>query len=180
MTAPSIVFAAMKHATLALALVVLGSLALGCATPIHLRVLDIEPDKLPDYSVSGPVRLVSAQANEGPLVITGNEGGSFVFSPREWTDTAIEILGKELRAKGMPDGEGEKELRLSVTRASGVQAAFTTRCTVFLSVETGEGYSQKYEGQAGSGLGINRACETGLTRALGWLLNDEQIQQYLP
>ena len=105
---------------------------------------------------------------------------AYVGSLREWTDTAIGVMRKELERKGMTGAaDGSKELKVKIISARGYQTAFTVQCIVQLEVETAGGYRKTFEAKAGSGVTLYRACSGAVTRAVTAALNDTKLQAYM-
>ena len=92
---------------------------------------------------------------------------------------AANVLTKELRSKGMPDGAGDKKLALSIIHAETARGWAISRGIVKLAVTTGDGYQQTYEANVASGRSMHVACEAAIVVALEQLLNDAKIQEYL-
>ena len=73
----------------------------------------------------------------------------------------------------------QKELKLTVTQARLYWGFSAIRCIVYLKVETGDGYSNEFEGNNASPATLYRACDGAITRAVAAMLNDDMILNYI-
>jgi len=93
---------------------------------------------------------------------------------------AAGLLKVELEKRGTKITKGApKELRVSISRVNLFWGAWAIRCILYLSVETGDGYSKEYEGNNTSPWTLYRACDGAVTKAVAALLNDGKIRSYL-
>jgi len=135
---------------------------------------------VPDFTGHDSVAVINAH-NSGKLTLISTRGAhKWMGDMQLWTDTAVGVLENELQLRGIKiTGEASKELRLTVTHANVYWGFATIRCILSLKVDTGEGYTNIFEGNNSSPWTLYRACDGAVTRAVEAMLNDEKILQYL-
>lgn len=140
----------------------------------------VTPGMVPDFSGHDSVAVINTYES-GKMTLIGTQGAhKWMGDMRLWTDTAVGVLENELQLRGIKvTGEGAKELKLAITHANVYWGFATIRCILSLKVETGEGYTNIFEGNNSSPWTLYRACDGAVTRAVEAMLNDENILKYL-
>ena len=109
-----------------------------------------------------------------------DSGNKFVGNYQEWTETALTMTQTEIEKHGIPVQENaHKKLKLSVTHAHCDIGMYMANCTTILIVETGHGYSGRYEQSNRSPLGVGRAVDGALMFSVNTMFKDEKIIEYL-
>ena len=165
------------------------ALCAGCSTHVAPTVQPAGNFRIPDFTCQ-PVNVINAQPATGDVVIgrTGTGMGQIPKSVHanlhEWTETAGEILKRELQKRTVASaGKSPKVLRLAVTRVEVLPVVFLggNQYKIHLKVETGDGtikdFDEEYVDTKRSG--IEEIGGTALAKAIAFALNDDSIRSYL-
>jgi hypothetical protein len=163
-----------------------------CSACSSVRVAPIDDSaytfKIEDFSCQ-PVTVLNAQPADSIIKIGSTGGGmgqmpkSVVGNLHEWTETAREILNRELQQRTVATpGKAPKVLRLSVTKIRVGSVAFVggNGCQVHLKVETDTGISREFDVEhidAKRGR-INEIAGGALLKVIATMLNDEAVRSY--
>ena len=152
----------------------------GCAHNYVARQVTLEKGTVPAFTGTKAVAVLNVQDSTEPFLMGQMGIHSYNANLHEWTDTAVDMLEKELKDKGISVSDGAKrQLKLTVKRANVHWGMVKVRCITDLKVETGDGYSNDFTGDAASGWTLFKACDRALARAVGEALNDDKILKYL-
>lgn len=110
------------------------------------------------------------------------EGGHWLVNRHAWTDVAIAIAERELRARGMTVTAGaQKVLKLSIDSAKTETGWVKISSEIVMNVETGGGYKATYTGRNSSAMAANheRQIDGAMMRVVVEMLKDPAIVEYL-
>ena len=147
--------------------------------------IPMEPGMYSDFETKHQFSIKNVQTSMVDSSLGKAQTVKYSANYHKWTDAAIDVLKTELQKKGGTlSGDADKELRLSVTHANIVKAAWGSWCYLTLKVETGDGYSIEYKSESkGSAArvptGISVACGRAITLSVSYMLNDQVIRDYI-
>lgn len=154
-----------------------------CSSTRAPEAMEIRPDKVPDFSITGTLYVKNAQYDTqqkdfGKIGVVQVKGDL-----KSWTETAVKVLTSELSKRGAKiDGQASTGLSLSVDQVvmgvAGLQYAGTPQGKVIISVNTEKGYSSSYTGEYMS-LVAYKVGDGAITTAIEALLNDSNIREFL-
>ena len=154
-----------------------------CSSTTAPGAMQIRPDKVPDFSLTGAlyvknVQSDSEQKNLGAIGVVEFEGDL-----QSWTDTAVVVLTNELSRRGAKiDDQATTGLSISVDKivmgVEGMRYAGTPRGQVTISVKTDEGYYSSFAGEYTSLIAF-KVAGGAITVAIEAMLNDQEIRDFL-
>ena len=154
-----------------------------CASTRAPDAMQIRPDKVPDFAITGTLSIKNVQSdselkNLGAIGVVEFEGDL-----QSWTDTAVEVLTTELTRRGAKiDEQAATGLSLSVDQivmgVEGMRYAGTPRGQVEISVKTDSGYQSSYSGEYTSLIAF-KVAGGAITVAIEAMLNDPEIREFL-
>ncbi len=158
-------------------------LLVGCSSHIP-KSESIEIVGLQNISSQNSINIINDQKNKEEILI-GNYGlGSLRGDLHSWTDSAVKTLKDSIGEKGTTISDNaQKSMKVKIFEAkvdtAGIpMVASLARCKILISVETGEGYSQRYEA-TNKALNPPWACDSAMTSVMRSLLQDQVILDYL-
>lgn len=153
----------------------------GCTSINHHvpNASPIQADSAPVFYSEADISLFNNQSSAEPVLFATNGGHKWYADLQKWTDVAIEISEREISKRGMNVTEhASKKLMLSIVSANTTSGGWAFRSRVVLNVVAGNGYNQYYPGDEGS-LTLDSSANAAFMMAIGAMLNDEKIQDYL-
>lgn len=123
-----------------------------------------------------PLEVVNMQKSE-IVKIEGGIGDN--VNLRKSTDDAISLFKSELQKNGIQiKNDTSRTLGVSVDRVV-IGGVLVSRCTVFMTAETGDGFQKTFNEYNLSGVDSVFACQFALTKTIASVLNNENIHNYI-
>lgn len=160
------------------------AMSFGCAINHVPAAEPISAGAVPQIQGKGAIAIVNTQTDKSVRDLGRAGFGNLQGDLNAWTETAVQLLGKELQKDGLKvQADGEKSIKIAVLDVklgvSGLDfVAAIAKGNVRIKVETGDGYTKEYEGEKNA-LQPPSACEKALTEAVVNMLTDERIIEYL-
>lgn len=158
-------------------------LSSSCSSQRVPQAMEIRPDKVPDFSITGTLYVKNSQAdseqkNFGEIGVVQVKGDL-----KSWTDTAVMVLTNELKKRGATiDDQAATGISLSVDQVvmgvAGLKFAGTPQGKVTISVTTDKGYDASFPGEYTS-LAAYKVGDGAITVAIEAMLNDPRVQEFL-
>ena len=150
----------------------------GCALHHISAESTIEPDRIPEFKVAGPIEIVNAQQSSEDVAIP-IPGFTVAVNYRQYTESAIKALRGELdRRAGPTAARTPKRVTLTIVDLRMVTTGTTFGCIINYTVETGDGSRRGIEVIAWSWR-FPKAINAAVTDVAISVLNDEKILSYL-
>jgi hypothetical protein len=123
-----------------------------------------------------PLEVVNIQKLE-VVKIEGGIGDN--VNLRKSTDDAISLFKSELQKKGIEiRNDASRTLGVSVDKVV-IGGFWVSRCTVFITAETGDGFQKTFNEYNLSGVDPLFACQFAVTKAVALVLNNKNIHNYI-
>ena len=153
---------------------------MGCSKVYKPSQYPLKTGMIPEFRGGQPVNILNVQTNTRKIMLC-REGYTNVYGNlHDWTETAVGLLKTELEKRDIVVAEdAPKVLKLAVNKANIYPGFCSMRCILYLKVETGDGYIAEFEGNNLSPWDYKRASSGAMTRAVGAMLNDNKILNYL-
>ena len=161
----------------------------GCSSAPYmatLHTLPIPQGTIGEFKAVNTYSIKNIQSDKESKEILNYNWYAYAANQHLWTYRAIELLGEELRKRGGRIAvNGDKELKLALTVDKYVHGTWMSRCYVTLKVELGNGDKHEFSvDNGGGGQGrvpdtIGRACGGAVAMAVGEVLNDKSVIDYL-
>ena len=107
-------------------------------------------------------------------------GGGDKINLKNTTDLAIDIFKDEVSKNNVIfTNNTDRYLKVKVEKIIINIGFWVSKCTAFLSIETGDGFKEIFDQYARSGLSPIIACEYALPRVVAKSLNNDFIRNYI-
>lgn len=137
-------------------------------------------DEIAEFSGDTIVSLVNGQPSIEERLY--HKQSKYHANFNAWTDVAIQIVNRELTARGLSIQEGAgKQLTMSIEDVLTETGWTQIQTRVIMKVDTGDGYSSQYIGRNHSVMAANlkRQADGAVMRAVAAMLADPEIVMYL-
>ena len=127
------------------------ALILGSCTFKYTPKPDRPMEPIIEFTSQHSLSIVNDQASTEEISVNG-----MIVNLKAWTDVAIQIAQRELKARGIRfDTGARRSLRLSVMEVRRTTGWVWIESQIDMQVETGGGYSAKYTGKNSSAMVAN-------------------------
>jgi hypothetical protein len=155
----------------------------GCSTIKHTykpRPETFKMDKFPDFNSPVAISILNSQPDDTNNVHLDRGIATFSGSKKSWTDTAIEIVKRELiKRQARIENGADKILKLSITSIDASESFWGIRYITKLKVITGSNYVNSYTGDNKSPATVFRAADGAVMRAVSAMFRDPKIISYI-
>ena len=130
-----------------------------------------------EFTSQHSLSIVNDQASTEEISVNG-----MIVNLKAWTDVAIQIAQRELKARGVRfDTGARRSLRLSVMEVRRSTEWVWIESQIDMQVETGGGYSAKYTGKNSSAMvaNVQRQADGAMMRVVVEMWRDSKIISYL-
>lgn len=137
-------------------------------------------DEIAEFSGDARISLVNGQLSDEERLY--HKQSKHHANYNAWTDVAIQIVNRELTARGLSIEDGaDKQLTMSIEDVLTETGWTQIQTRVIMKVETGDGYSSQYIGRNHSVMAANlrRQADGAVMRAVAAMLGDPEIVAYL-
>ncbi len=154
-----------------------------CSVNHVIKPTSINKKEIPKFHANNTVAIINAQVST-EVVEIGKVGWAKIYGNlRQWTNATIDLLKTELTSRCfVVSNNSKKVLKLSITQASLKAVPFPgagANCKVYLSVETSNKDTKKFEGERYSLAPPNHSCDRAVTHVVSVMLNNDKILSYL-
>ncbi len=150
----------------------------GCTVRHVPEISSLAPGQVPDFRPAGPVKLVNAQPSSENS-ISPLPPGNLSVNYREYTDSALELIRKEISNRGgMISGNAPKVIKLAITniRIESPPSSFT--CIINYTIETGDRYLRQFQ-VTSSNWNVYVAIDNCVANVAISVLNNKNVLSYL-
>jgi uncharacterized lipoprotein YajG len=148
----------------------------GCASP-YTPSPDRPLEPITEFTSQQMLSIVNAQESTADVT-----SGPFVANRRAWTDVAIQIAERELKARGVRIApSAQRSLRLAVTDFRYNVGFVTLETSIDMRVDTGGGYTATYSGKNSAVMAANprQLVDGAMMRVVAEMLKDPNVVRYL-
>lgn len=140
-------------------------------------------DPLPqEFKSDGPISLINSQSDASDHIFLSSGAARFHANYQAWTDVAIEILARELTARGSHVSDGQqRSIQLAVIAAHSEVGFVKTETQITVKATLSNGYTSTYTGMNNNVMGAvnQRQIDGALMRAVAALLSDAKVVAFL-
>jgi len=152
----------------------------GCSHTYKPRPETFKMDKFPEFNSPVAISILNSQPDDTDNIHLDRGISTFSGSKKSWTNTAIEIVKRELiKRQARIENGADKILKLSITSIDATESFWGIRYITKLKVITGSNYVNRYTGDNYSPATVFRAADGAVMRAVSAMFKDPKIISYI-
>ena len=149
----------------------------GCTVHHIPKDLSVIQGAVQPFSIGETVKLINAQAFSKE-VLTTSRGYDLPVNYKQYTESAIQLMEKEIEKNGGIVSEGaSKAIHLSIVNVSLTKSLMRYRSIIDATIQIGKGHVQGYNSTASGGL--EEAVDLAIAKLVVSILNDQKVRSYL-
>ena len=162
-------------------LIFVSAAILGCTHVYKPRPETFKMDEFTEFSSPITIAVLNDQSdNVNHVHLDRGIGGGMSGNKNSWTDTAIEIVKRELvKRQAVIQNNASKKLALSILSIKASETFWAIRYITKLRVKTGNGYESIFIGDNRSPATGGRAADGAIMRAVSAMFRDPVIIKYI-
>jgi hypothetical protein len=161
-------------------LIFVSAAILGCTHVYKPRPETFKMDEFTEFSSPITIAVLNEQPDNVNHVHLDRGIADFSGNKNAWTDTAIEIVKRELvKRQAVIQNNASKKLALSILSIKASETFWAIRYITKLRVKTGNGYESIFIGDNRSPATVFRAADGAIMRAVSAMFRDPVIIKYI-
>ena len=153
---------------------------LNCSTHLVPKPKNIKKGEIPDFYANNSIKIINNQPSKKDIALySADVFNNFYGNLNTWTDVAGELLGDELKKRGVSlDENSSNALKIAITHVNVKTPLIDLICEIDFTVETSDGYKADYfvENRAKT---LYRATNGVIPLMVIKILNDRAILSFI-